>query len=170
MILVPKGDLRLWPDFVLRVPEEIMLTRGNIYHLAGTNGSGKSSFIRNFLLRYEPTEPVYRLYFEQQMSSQLQAVKAIAAFAGQSAKVERESDAVSYLLDDLERCMQKEPRPLWIFADESRFLDMILSHPAVQSAHALVLYCEHGPARTGSKTIMCKALDLSLSEARDASV
>jgi energy-coupling factor transporter ATP-binding protein EcfA2 len=166
MISIPAGTIKLWPDFCMLVPEQIILREGTIYHLTGNNGSGKSSLIRNYLLGYESREPVYRLYFEQQMTAQMSAVRAFAAFGGARSRVHSEEDVVNILLEDLACCMAIEPRPVWVFVDESRYLDRILCHPGLVVASKLVVFCEHGNRRSGCERLSCRALAPDMSELR----
>lgn len=153
MIRIPADEIRLWPEWSVRVPEEIILSEGKTYHLQGKNGVGKSSLIRNYLLEYQAEHPVYRLYFEQQMNAQIYAVKAVAAFGSRRARISSEAEAVDFLLEDLRRCQDLEPRPVWIYVDESAYLDRIITHPAVRQEQCMVLYCGHGAILPASEIL-----------------
>jgi len=72
--------LQIWPGFRLELPAPLEFQTGFRYHLRGLNGSGKSSFLSRVLLpRLIGNVSYYNLYFEQQMSLQLDAVRAYAA-------------------------------------------------------------------------------------------
>lgn len=166
MIRIPAGKIQLWPDFTLHVPHEITLLEGGIYHLSGRNGSGKSSLMRKFLLEYQSDTPVYRIYVEQQMNTQLYALRAMAAFDKTRQRITCEEDAVEYLLNDLQQCLAMEPRPVWVFVDESRFLPRIITYPAITRGSSLLVYCSHDAVISGSEELVCSPVDKANSELR----
>jgi len=125
MIRIAAGYRQLWPSFGLDIPHDLCFEQGSIYQLKGPNGSGKSSFISQILIPKLRMEDAWLLQFEQQAHLQLQAVKAWAAIFHPGQRVHDETDLVSYLLNDLEEANIKQPRPIWIVADELHRLEQV---------------------------------------------
>lgn len=117
---IEPGRYDVWPEFSLQVNTPLEFLAGGRYHLQGPNGSGKSSFLTRVLLpRLRSRTDIYALFFEQQMRYQLPAIKAYASLLPPHRLIEKEADAVRYLLDDLLACVKQESRPVYVLMDES---------------------------------------------------
>ena len=139
MIRIEAGFRQIWPSFGLEIPRELRFEQDRIYHLKGPNGSGKSSFISQVLVPKLKQEQVWLLQFEQQAHLQMQAIRAWAAIFHPGLRIQDEKDLVGFLLDDLESASLKQPRPIWIVADELHHLESVrerqLSCCLIYSAH-----------------------------------
>lgn len=139
MIRIESGIRDVWPGFSLEIGSPLGFEQGQIWQLKGPNGSGKSSFISQVLMPALKDADAYILRFEQQTSLQLQAVKAWAAIFHPGKTVRDEAELVSFLLDDLNTACARQPKPVWIVADELHHLQALaeleIPHCLIYSAH-----------------------------------
>jgi uridine kinase len=123
-----------------------MLMTGEIIYLAGANGSGKSSFLKQVLLPKLKTQPndFYTLYLEQFFHLQAYVVRAQAALMHPQRKLQNSFDCLAYLLDDLSLAQQKVRRPVFVLADESRNLLALSSFLQNSGFDYCLVYSIHG--------------------------
>lgn len=152
---------QIWPDFSLRIVSPLSFQMGKIYHLKGENGSGKSSFLQKILVpAIQAKKDAYIVYLQQQMHLQLYAIKAYAATHAAPHSIENEADAISFLLHDLHQAYQKEPKDIYLIADESTKLNLLCD---IQMSHCLV-YIAHHQHLEHSCEILFQGVDTSHSE------
>lgn len=152
-MLIAAGVHPIWPGFSLENQQEIELLPGRSYHLRGSNGSGKSSFLKQLVLPglLAGRQDHFLLYFEQQMHKQLYALKAGAALAGYPHQIECEADAVNFLLSDLEAALKQQKRKVFALCDESPLLDLIRNRLSQLETPFCLLFSSHAdaPVQTG---------------------
>lgn len=161
MISIASGTQRVWHGFYLEMEGDISFEQGGVYQLCGPNGSGKSSFMTRLLIPRLQREDAYLLHFEQQARLQLQAVRAYAALH-HHAGIHDELDMLAYLLDDLQTVLAKEPKPVWIVADELHQIDLILA----RNIPCCLIYSAHHQCLPGSGRISFEPVDASRSVVR----
>lgn len=149
MIRIESGSRDIWPGFALEIERELVFAQGEIWQLKGPNGSGKSSFISRLLMPLLKLEDAYVLHFEQQASLQLQAVKAWAAIFHPGRPVRDEDELVSYLLDDLADAYARQPKPVWIVADEIHRVERALQN----GLPCCLIYCAHHKELEGTRAL-----------------
>lgn len=137
MLRIAAGSLRVWPAFTLDLTQDLCFEQEHRYQLWGANGSGKSSFLQKILLpQLQNAEGSYIVYLQQQMHLQLYALKAHAAFHAPGRRITDAHDAAEYLLDDLSKTYPSRPKDIFIIADESPALELLLRFPL---PHCLIL-------------------------------
>jgi Cdc6-like AAA superfamily ATPase len=130
-----------WKDFQLEVKHSLLFETGSCYHLAGNNGTGKTSFIRKVLIPYLQRQPYsqYVLYIEQQVQSQFDAVKSNAALGKPPLHIESLQDMIAYLIAITNRHLIANPRPLIIILDELHQLENVLNWLSKKQLHDVCL-------------------------------
>ncbi len=111
----------IWENFRLELSQTIELYAGKIYHLQGSNGSGKSSFIRKCLIPALKTKGIPYIYLEQQMRAQIFALMADAALSEYKSPLQTEADAIEYLLFKAEQNRAVNSLALVCICDESAY-------------------------------------------------
>lgn len=153
-MLIPAAEYPIWPEFWLQIVTPLMFVPGSVYQLSGANGSGKSSFLSQLLLpRLRADKGLYCLYFEQQMRYQLQSVKAYASLFAPRRLLHAEPEVVNWLLEDLQRACQKEPRPIFLLVDESLYLAEILDFSHSRFPDCCLIFSSHSPAPVPAQVI-----------------
>jgi len=141
---IEAATLQLWPGFRLELPAPLEFHTGFRYHLRGFNGSGKSSFLSRVLLpRLNGNFSCYKLYFEQQMSLQLDAMRAYAALCKPRQLLTSEKDVIDFLLRDLFNRLRESPRPVYVIMDESPHTIFIARCLQEQAANSCLIYTSH---------------------------
>lgn len=125
--LVPSEFYKIWADFSLEIGNDLIFAAGKCFHLTGENGAGKSSFIKQVLIPLLIKQPAsqYILYLEQQVQSQLDAVKANAALQKPAVHINTVDEMFDYQLKQLSLQLAAEPRPVIIILDETILSDLI---------------------------------------------
>lgn len=153
------GLQKIWQDFCLDIVTPLSFEQGKSYQLQGPNGSGKSSFISQLLIPRLRQEEAYILHFEQQAQLQLQSLRAWAAIFRPHQPVKDEAGMVSFLLNDLILAWQKQPRAVWIVADELHEMQAITS----LDIPLCLIYCAHHQALDGARQIIFEPVSSSRS-------
>ncbi|HQF67402.1 MAG TPA: hypothetical protein PLC91_00520 [Candidatus Cloacimonadota bacterium] len=157
------ATLQIWPEFRLELPAPLEFQTGFRYHLRGFNGSGKSSFLSRVLLpRLNGNFSCYSLYFEQQMSLQLDAVRAYAALRKTRQLLASEKDVIDFLLRDLFNRLQEAPRPAYVLMDESPHTSFIADSLQEQAANSCLIYTSHQEGLPNSICMDFKLLEPGL--------
>ncbi|MDZ4182589.1 MAG: hypothetical protein U1B83_06915 [Candidatus Cloacimonadaceae bacterium] len=145
--------------------QELSLGIGELIHLSGDNGSGKSSFLRRLLIPQIQAQQadIYQLYFEQQSALQLFSVKAHAAFQKPPRQINNEEQMTTYLLDNLELAMRKQSRPVILMIDESPRLESIVER--VRQHPVCIVFASHHSKIQDARSISFMPINPSLSEA-----
>ncbi len=160
---IEAGTHQIWPGFDLQIASELHFTSG-LTHLQGPNGAGKSSFLTQLLLPRLVKNPAYYcLYFEQQMQLQITAVKAYAALMKLRVQVESEADAVDFLLQDLLRSYEAEPRPSLVLMDESLHAERIKAFLDKKIPDYSLVFSSHGELFPSARSVVFKPLSPSRS-------
>lgn len=136
----------IWENFSIELSREAVFSTGKVYHLSGSNGSGKSSFIRKILipLLFQDREKQTALYIEQQVQSQFDAVKAYAVMQHPAIQINTYAEMVDYLADCLLSAYKKNSRPCVIIIDECHLLLKLLSRlSAIPSNQYCIIYASH---------------------------
>ncbi|MDP2173667.1 MAG: hypothetical protein Q8M98_06095 [Candidatus Cloacimonadaceae bacterium] len=164
MFMIPTGSHSLWQGFDLDVRRELWFGIGDIFHLHGDNGSGKTSFLRKLLVpqALDSVNPVYQLYFEQQSALQLFSVKAYAALQKPPRQINNENQMIDYLLDSFDLARQREARPALVMIDESPRLHDIIERVSVHSV--CIVFASHQSVIPGARRICFKTVRQGLSE------
>ncbi|MFO7659930.1 MAG: hypothetical protein R6V77_03365 [Candidatus Cloacimonadaceae bacterium] len=144
--VVPAEVYHIWTDFSLEIDSELVFAIGKCYHLTGQNGAGKSSFIKKVLIPQllKQQSLQFILYLEQQVQSQLDAVKANAALQKPAMHINTIDEMFDYQLKQLSRQLAAEPRPVIIILDETILSDLInqwLNKVSVEQA--CLIYISH---------------------------
>ena len=145
VLRIEAGTTSVWKGFALILPQALELSSGKIYKLEGANGSGKSSFIKHFILPMlkQNKAEQYTLYIEQQMHKELYAIKADAAIKGYRDKIDSEKAAINSLLNDLKAALEIEQRSVVAVLDETSYLDEIVAELQLLCAELLLIFCDH---------------------------
>lgn len=143
LIQLCKGTFPLWNAFELELVADLEFKSGKVYHLDGRNGSGKSSFIRKCLLPRIMEKRIGYLYLEQQMHTQLSAIKANAALANYPESIHSEAEAVDYLLYDLEKCHRKAEQACFVIWDESEYYPQVYAFLQAKNIEFVLLLVNH---------------------------
>jgi len=172
VLQIEAGTTSVWKGFKLLIPEPLEFKISKIYKLEGANGSGKSSFIKHFILptlKQNKAEH-YILYIEQQMHKEFYAIKADAAIKGYRDKVDSEKAAIDYLLQDLKTALAREQRSVVAVLDETIYLDEIVAALQLLCPKLLLIFCDHrGQYSTvQDATINFKPLSVGQSEIYEA--
>ncbi len=157
-MLLTKGDHQVWEGFNLSLETDLSFSPG-IHYLEGANGSGKSSFLSRLLLpRLLHDRAVYCLYLEQQMHLQLTAVKAYASLIQLRRRIFGEAETVGYLLDDLLRVWQIQPRPCYVLMDESHCAKEVRDFLSHKLPGSVLIYAAHTEQFPADQTITFQPL------------
>jgi hypothetical protein len=145
--IIPASDYQVWTDFKISFNNDLSLTTGNIYSLKGNNGSGKSSFIRKILIPYLQKNPQnqYVMYIEQQVQSQLDAVKSYTAMQKPPVRIETTEEMTTWLMANLKDSVQKAPRPVFLILDECSISNINLITSGFEANQICFLYVSHCP-------------------------
>jgi len=146
LLTIASGCYPCWPGFSLQIEQDLNLVTGEIVYLAGANGSGKSSFLRQVLLPKLKTQPhdFYTLYLEQFFHLQAYMVRAQAALMHPQRKLHNSFDCLAYLLDDLSQAQQQARKPVFVLADESRNILALSSFLQNSGFEYCLVYSIHG--------------------------
>lgn len=141
MLMIDAGYRQVWPTFALDVVNKLSFAQGSDYQLQGSNGSGKSSFLHKLLLpAIRQSQAGYIIFLQQQMYLQLFALKAHAAFHSPGFRISDANDAAQYLLQDLRAAYAKQAQDIYLIADESPALDLLIE---LELPHCLILIDHH---------------------------
>lgn len=143
---VPSELYKIWSNFALETSSDLVFETGKCYHLIGENGAGKSSFIRKVLIPLLLKQPAsqYIIYLEQQVQSQLDAIKANAALQKPAMHINTIDEMFDYQLKQLSRQLDIEPRPVIIILDETILSDRINQWLCkVSPEHVCLIYISH---------------------------
>jgi len=161
MLRIAAGTRQVWPAFSLDLTHDLLFEQECRYQLCGANGSGKSSFLRKILLpQIQSTEEAYIVYLQQQMHLQLYALKAHAAFHAPGRRIADPRDAAEYLLDDLSKTYSSRPKDIFIIADESPALELLLRFPLL---HCLILI-DHQQKLTNARRVIFESQNSALTK------
>jgi ATPase subunit of ABC transporter with duplicated ATPase domains len=141
---IERQQAQLWAEFGVVIENDLCFEAGGRYQLCGNNGSGKSSFLRKLLLPALLKEAGnYVLYFEQQMNLQLFTIRAHAAMNPSNPLLATEFQAVEFLLDDLRRTLDREPRPHYLILDETHETGKIIDHVVRNLPDSCMIIASH---------------------------
>jgi len=155
--LIPAFKYEIWTEFQLEITSDIEFETGSCYHLKGQNGSGKTSFVRKVLIPHLVKNPSqqYILYLEQQVQSQLDAIKAYAAIQKPAVHLKNVEEMFEYQLNLLSAAFEQEPRPIIIILDETVY-PLVINQWLQQTniEHICLVYISHLESNfAGFKTI-----------------
>lgn len=146
MLSIPAGRYPVWPDFSLELSSTLEFEPSFHYYLCGPNGSGKSSFIKKLLLpALQHTPGIYFMYWEQQIALQSFAIKAHAAFAKHTERLESDADCLFYLLDDLRQSLRVEKRPAFFVVDECLLWGELRAFLETHQLPLSLIFTHHDP-------------------------
>jgi ABC-type dipeptide/oligopeptide/nickel transport system ATPase subunit len=159
MLRIEANVYSFWQDFELVLDIDLNFLPGNVYRLVGRNGSGKSTFITQMLLpRLSKRKDLYLIYSEQQMQSQLQAIKAYAGVFLPRREVNSESEAYSYLAESLTLSRETDERPSFIILDEPLQSADVLSQTFAIDNQCCLIYSSHQELLKPSQIITFESL------------
>lgn len=165
MLRIEPATKTIWKDFSLRIDSVIDFRPGVSYHLKGSNGSGKSSFITQILLPLLISRvDIYTLYFEQQMHFQIQATKAYASIIKPHWEIKNEKDTVEYLLENLKQSLELQDRPCFILMDESYFELQICDYLPKHIPSYCLIFASHSDLVPASQNIIFEPLSATSSK------
>jgi len=118
--IIPAQHYLVWETFSLDIKYNLTFETGNVYHLNGNNGSGKTSFIQQVLIPILQTdsEQQYIFYVEQQIQSQFDAITSYALFQKPSTEITSFDDMVLFMFEMLQSTQRNASRPSVIILDE----------------------------------------------------
>ncbi|MDD3096437.1 MAG: hypothetical protein PHU99_01780 [Candidatus Cloacimonetes bacterium] len=141
MLILEAGYRQVWPGFALDLVQELRFCQESRYQLHGSNGSGKSSFLQKLLLpALQDNKAGYIVYLQQQIYLQLFALKAHTAFNLPGYRISDAQDAARYLLRDLRIAYNQKAQDIYLIADESPALDILME---LELPHCLILIDHH---------------------------
>ncbi len=111
---------QVWKSFSLQFDNKISFENGMTYRLSGSNGSGKSSFIKRVLIPELQKSQIRYLYVEQQVQNQLYAIKADAAIKKYAYSINDDGSVVDYLLQSLIEAEPDYNNPCVFILDETQ--------------------------------------------------
>jgi len=125
--IIKSGVYNIWQNFDIEVKQDIIFETGCFYQMEGVNGSGKTSFLKKVLLPQLQRRPddQYIIYVEQQVQSQLDAIKSYALLQKPAVRICSIEDMFDYQLNHLSIFLQQSPRPVIMIIDETTFYDKL---------------------------------------------
>jgi Cdc6-like AAA superfamily ATPase len=144
--VLTKSVYPVWDSYSLSIVEDIILKTGESYRLIGNNGTGKSSFIKKILIPtlQSNTEDQYIIYIEQQVQSQLNAIKSYSMFHNSASEINTVSEMILYYFNSLKQSIAQNDRPIIIILDECFEIELIESLLSEFNKHQYCLiYVSH---------------------------